>query len=135
MPLRIYEMKPARLLQFVKVLNPKKLGKVSMPNGKVFQVLLFIGGFFAFLFMARLVQVAAFVPNEINFQGKITDINGVNVANNYYDFRVRTYSVVTGGTVIETFDLADTYVENGVFNIKFAPGNTSLANADTYFLI
>ncbi len=112
---------------------------LKLPQSSIFRatrakLLLVPAALVVFLFLFRLIQVLAFTPDAINFQGKLTDSNGVNVANGTYDFRLRVYNVATGGTSLYD-ENASVSVENGIFNIKFSPPATALENTDTYLQI
>lgn len=108
---------------------------------KTFLIVPFI--FFFTLVGFRFINVLADVPGEINFQGKLTDINGVNAANGNYDFRLRIYDtpdILSANAPIAIsgantwIDIDSVAVTNGIFNLKFQPDAESLATDGDLFL-
>ena len=88
--------------------------------------------------IARFAYVYANVPDELNFQGKLTDANGVNVANGTYNFQVRIYDDPTadnGANLVYTQTLNTVQVTNGIFNLKFSPSGANLTGGDRYLQV
>jgi hypothetical protein len=54
------------------------------------------------VFSAPTVQAAAGINKQINFQGKVTNGNGTNVANGSYSFTFSLYTVASGGSNVWT---------------------------------
>jgi hypothetical protein len=61
------------------------------------------------------------INQQINYQGKLSDINGVQVGDNSWNFRFRIYDQPTGGTLLwtERWNSTSTQVTtvNGVFSV------------------
>ncbi len=78
-------------------------------------------------------NAAVGINHGINFQGKLTNPNGTNLANGNYNFVFSLYSVAAGGSAIwtesDTLTLTD-----GIFQINLGPSatgaNTNFANVD-----
>ena len=111
-------------------------------KGRKLKVILFVILFFlgiASLFaIARLAYVSANVSDNINFQGKITDANGVNIANGNYNFQVRIYNdptLDTSGALVYTQTISNVQVTNGIFNLKFSPSGADLSGGNRYLQV
>jgi hypothetical protein len=83
------------------------------------------------------LQAAPGINRTINFQGKVTNPNGTNVADGSYQFVFRLYTVASGGTATwtETVTLA---VDDGIFQHNLGsstalPGSVDF-NTDNIYL-
>jgi microcystin-dependent protein len=77
--------------------------------------------FLVFVALLAVVQTAyAGVPPMINYQGALTDKDGVSVANGNYDMEFKIYDVPSGGAALwsEKWDVATSQVPvvGGIFN-------------------
>lgn len=88
------------------------------------------------------VQAATGINQQINFQGKIVNTDGTNVADNDYDFEFKIYTVSGGGSAIwtETWNSGSTQVTvtDGVFRVDLGsittlPGSVDF-NTDNIYL-
>ena len=71
------------------------------------------------------VLAATGINKQINFQGKVVNANGTNVANGNYDFVFSIYTVATGGTAVwtETRNAANQVaVTDGIFRVSLRGG-------------
>ncbi|MCX8035400.1 MAG: hypothetical protein N3A71_03985, partial [Candidatus Dojkabacteria bacterium] len=69
--------------------------------------------------------VSAYVPQEITYQGKLTDQYGVNVPNgNNYNIQIKIFDSLTGGNQLYVQTFTSVSVTNGIFSIRItAPGS------------
>lgn len=98
---------------------------------------------FIFLNLASIKPVfaATGINKQINFQGKVVNANGTNVANGNYDFVFSIYTVASGGTAIwtETRTTANQVtVNDGIFRVSLGsitalPGSIDF-NTDNIYL-
>ncbi len=85
----------------------------------------------------KTVHAAAGINKQINFQGKVVNGNGTNVANGTYTFTFAVYGVSSGGSAIWTENQSLT-VTDGVFQVNLGavtslPGSVDF-NSDTIYL-
>ena len=78
-------------------------------------------------------NAATGINKEINFQGKLVDNNGLNVADNTYSVVFSLYSVSSGGTAIWT-ETDSVTTKAGVFQVQLGattpfPGNVDYNSA------
>lgn len=81
-------------------------------------------------------SIAQAAPNTINYQGRLTDTNGVNMPDGQYNMKFRIYDAATGGTMVylTTFQMANRVtVTNGQFNVQLPNIDTSFS-ADSRYL-
>jgi hypothetical protein len=78
-------------------------------------------------------QAAAGINPAINFQGKLTNPNGTNIANGSYSFVFSLYSAASGGSAIWT-ESDSLSLTDGIFQVNLGPSaagaNTNFANVD-----
>ena len=78
-------------------------------------------------------QAAVGINHAINFQGKLTNPNGTNIANGNYVFVFSLYAASSGGAAIWTETDTLTLTE-GIFQVNLGPSaagaNTNFANVD-----
>lgn len=114
---------------------PKKLVKNS------YLILLLLGVFLTLLRSGNQVQAATGINQEINFQGKIVNSDGTNVADNDYDFEFKIYTVSSGGAAVWTETLTvgnQVTVTDGIFRVALGavtalPGSIDF-NTDNIYL-
>ncbi len=85
----------------------------------------------AVLFVSFYAVALAQSPS-INYQGKLTDENGLAVADGTYDMEFRLYTTATSGSPVWTEVLAGPYaveVENGLFSVMLG-ASSSLASVN-----
>lgn len=105
----------------------------------IFAALMVLTG--GFLLSASQVFAATGVNKQINFQGKVVNADGTNVANGSYDFVFKFYSVDTAGTAIWTETRTggnQVTVTDGVFQVNLGevtalPGSVDF-NTDNIYL-
>jgi hypothetical protein len=68
------------------------------------------------------------VPNLLQFQGKLTDASGNNVANGNYSVVFRIYALAAGGSALWTETQANVTVANGLFNVALGSVTAFPAN-------
>lgn len=81
------------------------------------------------------------ILKQINFQGKVVNINGTNVTNGNYDFVFKLYTVDTGGTAVWTESRTganQVTVTDGIFRVSLGsvtalPGSIDF-NTDNIYL-
>jgi hypothetical protein len=84
----------------------------------------FLIAVFPVVFLAASFQRAEAAPGilrQINFQGKLVNTNGTNVANGNYDMVFRLYSVASGGTALWTESRTganQVAVTDGIFRVS-----------------
>jgi len=91
-------------------------------------ILVFGGGFFAF---QKHAFAATGINKQINFQGKVTNTDGTNVADNIspgYSFTFRIYDAASGGTLKWT-ETKNVHVTDGIFQTNLGDTNTTLGTA------
>jgi hypothetical protein len=95
----------------------------------------------ALLFLQSLrsdtAHAAVGINKQINFQGKVTNPNGTNVANGTYTFVFRLYTVSTAGSAIWT-ETDSLTVTDGIFQVNLGavtalPGSVDF-NSDNIYL-
>jgi N-acetylneuraminic acid mutarotase len=65
------------------------------------------------------------VPNLINYQGRLTDANGVPVTGTK-NFSISIFDAATGGNLLYTEDIGAVMLDdNGVYSFRFGAGGTS----------
>ncbi len=78
-------------------------------------------------------QATAGINETINFQGKVTNLNGTNVSNASYDFVFRLYKASSGGVAqwTETWNsgTSQVAVSDGVFRVALGT-HSSISNLD-----
>lgn len=102
---------------------------------------LVIVGFMLLASFSSKVQAAEGIRETINFQGKVVNADGTNVADGSYDVVFNLYTVSTAGSTAwtETWNSGSSQVAvvDGVFQVELGT-HTSLAsfdfNADTWYL-
>ena len=67
-----------------------------------------------FIFLMT-INLNAQVPHTINYQGILTDANGVIIPNGNYDITVKIYNIDLGGAPLWS-ETQNTYVEEGVYS-------------------
>ncbi len=94
---------------------------------------------FGSLFLTPTVDAAAGINKQINFQGKLVDNNGLNVANGTYSIIFSLYSVSSAGTAIWT-ETDSVVISNGdgIFQVPLGavttlPGSVDF-NTDNIYL-
>lgn len=105
--------------------------------GTLFGVLFFV---LAQLFLAIPTQAAVGINKQINFQGKVTNPDGTNVADGNYTFVFSIYSVASGGSSVWT-DTETLTVDDGIFQYNLGsdtvnaplPGSVDF-NSDNIYL-
>lgn len=115
---------------------------IACPNQRAraaLGILLTLGvGFFVLVGRA---QAATGINKQINFQGKVVNANGTNVANGNYDFVFSIYTVATAGTAIWTetrTTVNQVAVTDGIFRVSLGsitalPGSIDF-NTDNIYL-
>ena len=78
------------------------------------------------------------INHQINFQGKLVNLNGTNVTDGTYSIVFSIYNVASGGVAIWTETQASTSVTNGIFQINLGsvtplPGSVDF-NTDNIYL-
>ena len=107
--------------------NRKKL-----KNGfkKYSSLFLFLASFFSLLFFASSGTWAATgILKQINFQGKVVNTDGTNVANGSYAFVFSLYTVSSGGTNVWTESKSVT-VTDGIFQTNLGDTTTLPGSVD-----
>ncbi|HPN94378.1 MAG TPA: hypothetical protein PLS19_07435, partial [bacterium] len=66
----------------------------------------------------------------LNYQGRLTDSNGMPIADNNYSMTFRIYSVDTGGAAVWTSDATTVAVGNGLFSALLSGGTPDLDTLD-----
>lgn len=90
----------------------------------------------AFWFMPVRQTEAAINP-QINFQGKLTNPDGTNVADGSYSIMFSLYSVASGGTAVWSETQTGVSVSSGVFQVSLGsitalPGGVNFASSPLY---
>ncbi|MBW4061791.1 hypothetical protein HJC99_04455 [Candidatus Saccharibacteria bacterium] len=80
-------------------------------------------------FTSQPANAAVGINHEINFQGKIVNSDGTNVANGTYSFTFKLYSVATGGSAVWT-EVDSLPVTDGVFQVQLGAGTTLPGSVD-----
>ncbi len=101
----------------------------------------YILAFFILFLLPTNIYAATGINQQINFQGKVVNTNGTNVADANYDFEFKIYTVLSGGTAIwtETRTSANqVVVTSGVFQVNLGsvtalPGSIDF-NTDNIYL-
>ena len=106
---------------------------------KYFSVVFFVILFFVFSFSFYVLSAnaATGINREINFQGKLVDNNGLNVADSTYTVVFSLYSVSSGGTNVWT-ETDSVTTKAGIFQVALG-ANTPLPdnvyfNSDSLYL-
>jgi hypothetical protein len=73
-------------------------------------------------------------PNLINFQGRLTDNNGVPVNSTQRDIRLQFFDAATLGNLLGTYTAVDATVTNGVYSIEVTPPANVFANNTTVYI-
>jgi hypothetical protein len=98
--------------------NLQEAGKFLGLSILAIMLVLFIMGWVAYAFQA---SAATGINQQINYQGKLSDINGVQVGDNSWNFRFRIYDASSGGTLLWTERWTSTSTQvstvNGVFSV------------------
>jgi hypothetical protein len=85
------------------------------------------------MIISPVANAAVGINHGINFQGKLTNPNGTNLANGNYNFVFSLYSAASGGSAIWTESDTITLTD-GIFQINLGPSasgaNTNFANVD-----
>src|SRR5579872_1762393 len=127
----------------MKILNQKSKIKSQKYNAKVKNILIgiivgfFVVSSFSFLFVVSKADAATGVNRQINFQGKLVDNNGLNVADNTYTVVFSLYSVSSGGSNVWT-ETDSVTTKAGIFQVALG-ANTPLPdnvyfNSDSLYL-
>lgn len=92
---------------------------------------------FTYLFIPVRVHAATGINKQINFQGKLVDNNGLNVADSSYSVVFSLYNTSSGGSAVWT-ETDSVSTLNGVFQVALGtntsfPGNVDF-NSDTWYL-
>ena len=92
---------------------------------------------FSFYFLVVPAYAATGINSQINFQGKLVDANGLNVADGSYTVVFSLYSVASGGTAIWT-ETQSVTTTGGIFQVQLGsvtalPGSVDF-NTDSIFL-
>ncbi|HOC92327.1 MAG TPA: hypothetical protein PKH33_08170, partial [bacterium] len=66
----------------------------------------------------------------LNYQGRLTDSNGMPIADNSYSMTFRIYSVDTGGAAVWTSGATTVVVSNGLFSALLSGGTPDLDTLD-----
>ena len=87
--------------------------------------------------MPRTAVAATGINKQINFQGKVTNTNGTNVANGTYTFDFKIYTVSSGGSAVWT-ETKSLTVTDGIFQTALGsstslPGSIDF-NTDNIYL-
>jgi len=78
-----------------------------------------------------IISASADIPQIINYQGKVTDIGGIPVADGTYEIRFRIYNDPTAGTLLWDDTHSSVQITDGVFNV--ALGESPLDPIDLAF--
>lgn len=92
------------------ILSPKRVAFLFIA------ILIFTG--FALVSVEREVNAATGINQTINFQGKVVNSNGTNVADGQYSFVFRIYDVASGGSHLWTETQGSVQVTAGVFRVS-----------------
>ena len=68
------------------------------------------------------LNASADIPKIINYQGKVTDVGGVPVADGNYAMRFVIYDAETGGTQLWNSTALAVSVQGGVFSVVLGDG-------------
>src|SRR3989344_2144031 len=71
-----------------------------------------------FAYFTSEVYSATGIRRTINFQGKLVNTNGTNVANGNYSIVFKIYDVSSGGTALWTETQSSVSVTDGVFQVE-----------------
>jgi hypothetical protein len=128
----------------MKMINQKSKVKSQKYNAKVKSFFMyFVVSFFVvvtvfnFLFFVSKAQAATGINRQINFQGKLVDNSGLNVADNSYTVVFSLYSVSSGGSNVWT-ETDSVTTKAGIFQVQLGV-NTPLPdnvyfNSDSLYL-
>lgn len=97
---------------------------------------LFIIGIITVTLFATSVGHAA-INNQINFQGKLTNPDGTNVANGNYSIVFSMYTVASGGSAVWTETQGSVAVNDGIFqtslgSVTSLPGSVDFNSGNIY---
>ncbi|MDO8241290.1 MAG: hypothetical protein Q7T51_04915, partial [Candidatus Moranbacteria bacterium] len=109
-------------------------GNLKILN-KFIIALILLGGFFVTL---KSVEAAPGINKQINFQGKVTNSDGTNVATGNYNFNFRIYTVSSGGAAVWSELTKSLTVTDGIFQTNLGdatalPGSVDF-NSDNIYL-
>ena len=91
---------------------------------------------FAFVFVMFFAAIlTAQVPQQINYQGVLTDGSGAIVADGNYDLTFTIYDAATAGNNLWTDTFNNVPTENGVFNVTLGSGAALNINFDAPYWI
>ncbi len=109
-----------------------------LPLFSLFWVIIILGIYFPF---KRSLFAADGIYEAVNFQGKVVNADGTNVADGSYDFEFKLYNVGSGGTAAwtETWDSANCGqldVADGTFQVELGSCTsfTNDFNQDSWYL-
>lgn len=69
------------------------------------------------------IPISLAAPNEMNFQGRLTDLDGNEVADGFYIMEFLIYDSDTGGSYL-WWELQEIYVQNSIYNAILGRGTT-----------
>jgi hypothetical protein len=98
--------------------------------------LIILGGFFVFFKESALAATG--INKQVNFQGKVVNTDGTNVANNSYSFTFKIYSQQAPGGVAIWTETKSLTISDGIFQTNLGdtvslPGSVDF-NTDSIFL-
>jgi sugar lactone lactonase YvrE len=82
----------------------------------------------AFIVLVKITQGA--VPDQINYQGRLTDAGG-NATTGNFTMSVRLYDAPTGGNIIYQETIGSVAVTKGVYNFQFGAGGNGITSVLT----
>jgi len=77
-------------------------------------------------------SVQAQAPQEVNYQGLVTDQNGVPMATGTYSMQFRIYATPTGGSALYFLSIPSVEVIEGYFNVVLTGLSSGLLDGDRY---
>jgi len=97
----------------------------------IFSIVLALSMFFAF-FLSNIPSVTAATSEIIPYQGKLTNVDGTNLADGAYNFQLFLYNALTSGTCVYTISGTcgtptnySVTVTNGIFYISIGDAGTN----------
>src|SRR5580698_249297 len=103
---------------------------------KLFIIDVVLFSVFSAVFFVPSAHAATGINNQINFQGKLVNSNGTNVADSSYSVVFSLYNVSSGGTEIWT-ETDSVTTSSGIFQVALGantafPGNVDFNNPNLY---
>ncbi len=114
------------------LVNIYKIDILNILSNRVFWYLILL---ILFVFVISYV-VSAYVPQEVTYQGKLTDQYGVNVPNgNNYNIQIKIYDSLTGGNQLYVQSFTSVSVTNGIFGIRITAPGSVLSGGNRYIQV